>query len=627
MSYTYGYINRKKETMEIEISDEQQNIRLQADQDFETSFAYVRSTEYRIWRAALKSYHLSTHDRKAALWNQTWKQNITIWLVRSFTDVMVSAVNEKPLVFSGKGVNKLWIKNKLNILKTLNYISDVSGFHTQLKKTMKNGLIVWEIAMRIWYLKTKKKEKTTAIINNSYVEETIEIEKKNYPYATNVNIFNIFPDPYNGLLRYVTERWVVSYNNFIQTFWQMIRWPLNKSPLWTNEFLELLPINSNSADYDDYGNIENQIHQKYNEEQQRLDSFIENKRNQWTKRSDAADQDTNVTEGLIEFKITWYKTRVVLLANWYPVYIWKNPYGFIPYVVKAATETDMRFWEGIPYMIKPLEDVWNSFINNYFDSARSIANPTIVVNKNLMINDDELENWTPGWVLYAEWTEGWKVAYRLDKWGLQDFNIMELINQIAQQITWISEYNLWISAKERTASWALSVTQSSQRRLSPYISTFLDAISIVAKMWLELVKKYWTEEQFIYVLDEDWEQVAKTMKAKHLMWWINISLNAEGMFWAFEELELQKLVTMYQTLAPSWFVTSPEIAKEIIRKSWFEPSRFITDPGEGVIPEWMNQNQEKWTMWDADATIWDILKKSSSPQINKWNWWRGNQNT
>gem|GEM_PF-6496317 len=39
--------------------------------------------------------------------------------------------------------------------------------------------------------------------------------------------------------------------------------------------------------------------------------------------------------------------------------------------------------------------------------------------------------------------------------------------------------------------------------MSPYISTFLDSISIVAQMWLIMVKKYWSTEQFIYVLDEE----------------------------------------------------------------------------------------------------------------------------
>jgi len=36
---------------------------------------------------------------------------------------------------------------------------------------------------------------------------------------------------------------------------------------------------------------------------------------------------------------------------------------------------------------------------------------------------------------------------------------------------------------------------------------------------------------------------------------------------ASQELELQKLVTLYTTLAPSGFIVSPELAKEIIKKS------------------------------------------------------------
>jgi len=39
------------------------------------------------------------------------------------------------------------------------------------------------------------------------------------------------------------------------------------------------------------------------------------------------------------------------------------------------------------------------------------------------------------------------------------------------------------------------------------------------------------------------------------------------MFGSFEELELQKLISTYQILAPSGFIQSPELAKEIIRKS------------------------------------------------------------
>ena len=313
----------------------------------------------------------------------------------------------------------------------------------------------------------------------------------------------------------------------------------------------------------------------------------------------------------------------------FSVYIGQNMYWFIPYVIKASNETEARFWEGIPYLLKWLEEVWNSFVNNYFDSARSIANPTMVVNKNLMIDDNELEDWTPWGIVYTENNDNWNAVYRLDKWGLSDFNILPMITQIAQQITWISEYNLGQAARERTASGALAVTQSSQKRMSPYISTFLDSISIVAQMWLVMVKKYWTSEQFIYVLDENWEQTYESIKNSDLKGWINISLNAEWMFGSFEELELQKLITMYQTLAPSGFIESPELAKEIIKKSWFDSSKFITNPWEGIVPE--NMKPKEWELAATEPTtpvpwglaqwdIADILKNVTNPQVDLWNW-------
>jgi len=34
------------------------------------------------------------------------------------------------------------------------------------------------------------------------------------------------------------------------------------------------------------------------------------------------------------------------------------------------------------------------------------------------------------------------------------------------------------------------------------MSTFVDALSTVAQMWLSLMKKNWTKEQWIYVNDE-----------------------------------------------------------------------------------------------------------------------------
>jgi hypothetical protein len=53
--------------------------------------------------------------------------------------------------------------------------------------------------------------------------------------------------------------------------------------------------------------------------------------------------------------------------------------------------------------------------------------------------------------------------------------------------------------------------------MSPYISTFVDAISIVAQMWLILMKKYWTRKQWIYILDEAGNQLFEQVHNKNLL--------------------------------------------------------------------------------------------------------------
>ena len=632
MIYTLKTKNKQKD-IKIDLSQELENQKLQADKDYITSKSYIDVHEKYIWRAWFKSYHMSTYDRKAQFKeNELWKQNISIWIVRAFVDVLKASVREKPLVFIWTWINKAGIENKENILNTLKYISDTTWFHTQLKKTMWDWLLTWMICMRVGYKKTNKTEKIISIVNWVPMEEEIEMEKLNTPYAVNIPVFNVFPDPYSWEIRYITERWVVWYEEFIENFWHFIRSKKNKSPF--KDYLEYLPVNQNwNVDFWDYWNIVNQVHQKKNLELQQQDFYNRNTNDfQQSPSNINYEDDKNIVEWLIEFKITWRKSRVVLIANGYPVYIWDNPYGFIPYVIKAANETDSRFGEWLPYLIKPLEDVWNSFINNYFDWARALAQPTFVANKNLMINDQQLQDWTPWWVVRTESTDWWNAIYRLDKWWLQDFSILTIVQQIAQQITGISEYNLWIAARERTASWALAVTESSHKRMSPYISNFLDAISEVAYMWLALIKKYWVSEQFIYILDEDWRQVEQAIKNKDLTWWINISLQAEWMFGTINELELQKLISVYQTVAGSWMVVAPEIIKEIIKKTWFDPSRFMVEEKEqqatpdNMLPQqdWEMPDIElpEWVLTNPSLDLWQILQQSVNPQINLGNEWQ-----
>lgn len=140
----------------------------------------------------------------------------------------------------------------------------------------------------------------------------------------------------------------------------------------------------------------------------------------------------------------------------------------------------------------------------------------------------------------------------------------------------------------------------------------------------------------IYILDSEGNQTWEAIKKTGLTGWVNVSLEAEWMFWANEELKYKKVVELYNTLSPSGFADSPEFAKEIIKTAWYAPSRFITAPWEGIKPDnaetiaatnaqtnlpWKNTPE-----WDVNE-LWDALWAAATPNVDLGNKGQGNPNT
>jgi len=139
-----------------------------------------------------------------------------------------------------------------DILDALTFVADRSGFQKEVKKILKAGLKRGQFAIRIGYQENKKEVQYVTEVDGEMVERSFKRGTFSMPYAKHVEAWNIFPDPYQGLLRYVTERGCVSYPTFIQNFGALIRSPFNKSPFKDEDFLKTLPINQRAADFTDF---------------------------------------------------------------------------------------------------------------------------------------------------------------------------------------------------------------------------------------------------------------------------------------------------------------------------------------------------------------------------------------
>ena len=128
MSKNYTYYSFDKQGKEVqttvELTAEQEAQAEQAKKNYETSKAWIHKKYVYIWMFAFKAYHLSTEDRKRYL--KSWQSNICFGLIRSFIDVFVSTLTERPISFRAQGLNADGLKNAQNIEHALAVTADIT---------------------------------------------------------------------------------------------------------------------------------------------------------------------------------------------------------------------------------------------------------------------------------------------------------------------------------------------------------------------------------------------------------------------------------------------------------------------------------------------------------------------
>lgn len=135
---TYSYKDKSNQPQSIQLDGELFDLTKKANDRYDTSKKYVDSYYTPIWRWAEKAYHMSVADR--AQYIKPWQSNICFGLVRSFIDVFVSTLSERPINFNVTGYNELGEQNQDFIKHALATTADVTGFQSQIRHAMTEAL-------------------------------------------------------------------------------------------------------------------------------------------------------------------------------------------------------------------------------------------------------------------------------------------------------------------------------------------------------------------------------------------------------------------------------------------------------------------------------------------------------
>lgn len=95
----YRYLDKNKKEQAVIITDETLVERIEtAESDFDISKRIIHSKLIHIWNWSLRAYHMGMEDRRIRANLKNWQSNISFGLIRSFCDVFISTLTEKPVV-------------------------------------------------------------------------------------------------------------------------------------------------------------------------------------------------------------------------------------------------------------------------------------------------------------------------------------------------------------------------------------------------------------------------------------------------------------------------------------------------------------------------------------------------
>lgn len=134
----YLYDSKDKKGLKITVPYEFEREAAQALKDYEVAKKYVISQCLFTWRNSEKKYRLDTRDRANSKKLKHWQSNVTAGLSRTLIDVFQSSLSENPIVPTGSPIGDTPEEVVDNILMSLTFVADKSGFQRESKVILKN---------------------------------------------------------------------------------------------------------------------------------------------------------------------------------------------------------------------------------------------------------------------------------------------------------------------------------------------------------------------------------------------------------------------------------------------------------------------------------------------------------
>lgn len=494
-----SYKDKDGKSQFLEIPTQLYNRARQAVLDYEKSKDYIDGHYIHLWNKGIKSYMLFTGDRQAYI--KDWQSNARLGMIRSNIDTYISFLENVPLQFIVNGINETAYnipegrkkdggKSRLEYVKDfVNFVGQFTKFNEQASIGLIEGAQIGVSCFQTLYHDFKIEgdvNKILTYVNGEIKEIEIDTQKSSTPYSIAVDPYEIFPDVYSGKdPRNVSRRNITSQESFIDTYGVFILSDKNElKDIITNEVLAALMLHHEHAHWETFSTIRDEILSYENKKIATQDTIYKTLRSNKTQSTSNDDK----RKGLVEAVYTEYRDKIIIHVNGYPVCIMDNPNRKIMFDFVQAYHSRTLLSEGPAYLQFGVEDLQDSFFNNYIDNARANVHGRYMYDGEGFNATPNINDWEPGAMIKADrLTEN--TIRVVPNAPISDAGIMNITDAYGQKLLGVSDIDQGRTARLRVAAEAASLATATNRRMNSYIRRYLDAIGNVGEKWISLHKR------------------------------------------------------------------------------------------------------------------------------------------